>query len=114
MGQTKQEIKNEITDWIHENHEQAITGEVMQEKLHKIIDFAADYAEENAAGDKNYIHNQGVPSTEWNIQHNLGKKPSVVVFDSAGRDVVGSIKYVDDNNLIITFSAAFSGKATLN
>ena len=109
-----QELKNNITDRIHENHERAIDGEDLQEMLHDIVDSLSAYAEENQAADKNFIYDQGTPSAEWNIEHNLGKKPSVVVFDSAGTEVIGDIKYIDDNNVRITFSAGFSGKATLN
>lgn len=109
-----QELKNNITDRIHENHEQAIDGEDLQEMLHDVVDSIAAYAEENQAADKNFVHDQGTPATEWNIEHNLGKKPSVVVYDSAGTEVIGDIKYIDDDNVRISFSAAFSGKATLN
>ena len=64
--------------------------------------------------DKSYTHNQGVASATWNIQHNMGKKPSVTIVDSAENYVVGEIEYVDNNNLTVTFSGAFSGKAYLN
>lgn len=64
--------------------------------------------------DKNYVFTQGVPSSTWTIEHNLGKYPSVLVEDSANDEVEGDIKYTDANNLVITFSAAFSGIAYLN
>ena len=67
-----------------------------------------------AVKDKNYIHVQDVASTDWNIIHNLEKYPSVTVFDSAGSVVICAIEYVDVNNMILHFSAPFSGKATLN
>jgi len=109
-----QELKNHITDRIHDNHEKAIDGEEVQEILHDIVDSLTAYTEDNQAADKNYIHEQGVPSASWVISHNMNKKPSVMVFDSAGTEVVGSVKYLDDNTIRISFSAAFSGKATLN
>jgi hypothetical protein len=64
--------------------------------------------------DKNYVHNQIASSTTWNIAHNLNKFASVSVVDSAGSVVIGEITYVDTNNVTLTFSAAFSGKAYLN
>jgi hypothetical protein len=67
-----------------------------------------------AGGDKSYTHNQGSPSSTWNIEHNLGKKPSVTIVDSAENYVVGEIEYVDSNNVTLSFSSAFSGKAYLN
>lgn len=62
----------------------------------------------------NYIHDQGVPSTTWNINHNLNGFPNVTVVDSAGTQVEGNVVYVDANNMTISFSAAFSGKAYLS
>lgn len=64
--------------------------------------------------DKNYEHNQASVSASWNINHNLGKKPSVTIIDSGGNQVIGDIVYVDDNNVTLNFTAAFSGTATLN
>lgn len=64
--------------------------------------------------DKNYIHNQVVASDTWQIQHNLGKFPSVSIVDSGDNLVVGEVKYIDSNNVLITFTSVFSGKAYLN
>ena len=64
--------------------------------------------------DKNYLHVQDIASAEWNINHNLGKYPSVTVIDSAGSEVIGEIEYIDTNNVKIKFASGFSGKATLN
>lgn len=50
----------------------------------------------------------------WNINHGMGKRPSVTVIDTAGSVVQGEITYIDDNNLTLTFSAAFKGTAYLN
>jgi hypothetical protein len=63
---------------------------------------------------KNYFrHVQGSPASIWNINHNLGRHPSVTVTDSGGDSAVGEIDYVDNNNLRITFSAGFAGEAYL-
>lgn len=64
--------------------------------------------------DKNFVHDQSVASATWNIQHNLSKYPSVMITDSSGEVVGGSIQYVDANNVTITFKAAFKGKAFFN
>jgi hypothetical protein len=61
-----------------------------------------------------YTHNQSTPSDTWNINHGLTKFPSVTVVDSSGNKVVGDVKYTDNNNLVLTFNGAFSGKAYLN
>lgn len=64
--------------------------------------------------DKNYVHNQIVASNSWEIQHNLDKYPSVSIVDSGNNLVVGEVKYIDSNNIIITFTSIFSGKAYFN
>lgn len=65
-------------------------------------------------GDKNYMHYQSVASDEWTIVHNLGKFPSVTVIDSANRQIEGEISYISLNEVRITFTASFSGRASLN
>ena len=65
-------------------------------------------------GDKNYVHVQNTPSASWIASHNLGKKPAVVVVDSADEVVYGDIQYTDDNTVTLTFVGAFSGKAYFN
>jgi len=64
--------------------------------------------------DKYYRHTQTTPSTQWNIQHNLNKIPSITVTDSAGTVVHGDYEYPDMNHAILTFEAGFSGYADLN
>lgn len=65
-------------------------------------------------GDKNFVHTQSSPSTQWNITHNLNKFPSVTVIDSANTEVEGDIEHINENQVILKFSAAFSGKAIFN
>lgn len=69
-------------------------------------------------GDKTYSTGSTFHATPaksvWNINHNMDKRPSVTVIDTAGSVVQGEITYVDSNNLTLTFSAAFKGTAYLN
>ena len=71
-------------------------------------------ADTTGGQDKNYVHDQGTASNVWTINHNLGKYPSITVFDSAGTQVEGEVVFTDLNNLTITFNGGFSGTATLN
>lgn len=64
--------------------------------------------------DKYIRFTQNIPSAVWEINHNMNKNPSVTVVDSAGTCVEGQVQYTDNNNLVITFSADFSGFADLN
>jgi|TARA_B110000495_G_C22424045_1_gene268040 hypothetical protein len=61
-----------------------------------------------------YVHDQNSPSAVWTIQHNLGKFPSVVLVDSEDDVVYGEVNYESNNTIIVTLSAAISGKAFLN
>jgi hypothetical protein len=64
--------------------------------------------------DKNFIYNQTNPSAVWNVTHNLEKRPTTTVVDTAGSHVVGQIDYINENEVIITFGASFSGYAYFN
>lgn len=61
-----------------------------------------------------YVHTQTVAAAVWTITHNLGKYPSVSIVDSANDEVIGEVRYTNTNEVVVTFSAAFSGKAFLN
>jgi len=61
-----------------------------------------------------FEHDQGMPSSLWSIQHDLDKYPSCVAVSSNGTTVMGEINFINRNNLTITFSSSFSGKAFLN
>ena len=64
--------------------------------------------------DKSYVFVQGVPATTWTIQHDLQKFPSITVIDTADTVVIGKYTYINNNNVTLTFSAGFAGKAYLN
>ena len=61
-----------------------------------------------------YAHTQGTASATWTINHNLDFYPNVTVVDSAGTIVEGEISYTSRNQVVLTFSASFSGKAYLS
>lgn len=64
--------------------------------------------------DANYVHSQGVPASQWVITHNLGKKTSVTVVDSADQVVIGQVTYNSVNQVTLDFQGSFSGKAYFN
>lgn len=74
----------------------------------------SEFTEPNSGGDLNFTYTQASTALVWNITHNLGKNPSVSVADSAGTWVVGQVDYINNNELTITFNAAFQGVAYLN
>lgn len=80
--------------------------------LNKHYDFAAFTLSDDT--DKTFVFTQAVAATTWNIQHNLGKFPSVSVTNNNNVVINGEVKYIDNNNVQLNFSAGFSGKAYLN
>lgn len=58
-----------------------------------------------------YTHNQPTASNVWTINHNLGGKPTAVVFDSANTQCEGTFSYPSNNQMIITFTGSFTGVA---
>lgn len=61
-----------------------------------------------------YVHTQAIPSTEWIVEHNLNCHPSVTITNYEGDVVEGECQYINNNKLILSFKAEFSGKAYLN
>lgn len=61
-----------------------------------------------------FTHSQNAPSNTWVIIHNLGCQPSVTIVDSAGQVQIGDILYNSENQVTVTFAAAFAGYAYLN
>lgn len=68
----------------------------------------------STGADKTYTHVQSSASSEWTVEHNLNKTPSITVVDSADNVVAGDAQYVNQNLVKIKFIGAFSGKAFLN
>jgi len=64
--------------------------------------------------DKNFVYFQNTPSAIWEINHPLGKLPSVSVISDANEVMEGEVIYVDDYNVTLKFVGPFTGKATLN
>lgn len=61
-----------------------------------------------------FVFHQPVPSAIWIVTHTLGYNPSVNIVDSANEKVYGTVTYIDNNTLQITFAVPFSGKAFLS
>jgi hypothetical protein len=61
-----------------------------------------------------YVYTQSSAASTWMITHNLGKYPSVTVFDDTGVEVFGDIAYIDISSLTVAFSVSVAGTAYLN
>lgn len=65
-------------------------------------------------GGFHYEHNQEIAASVWNIAHGGGTYPSVTVVDTDGKTIEGDVQFIDNDNVQVAFSAAFSGRAYLN
>ena len=68
----------------------------------------------DAGGDKTYFHEQSSALNVWTISHNLGKRPSIQTFDSAGSQIFGEVEHLDLNTSTVTFASNLIGTATAN
>ena len=63
---------------------------------------------------KTFVFEQGIASDTWVIEHNLNKKPSVTVVDTAGTVFTASVEYNSDNVCTVYINGTTKGKAYLN
>ena len=60
-----------------------------------------------------YLHQQTSASTTWTINHNLGFRPAVELFDSGSQEIEGDVAHPSINQAIITVNPATAGSARL-
>ena len=61
-----------------------------------------------------FTFEQSMASDTWEIEHNLGRNPSVVIVDSAGNVFYPAVQYINENKVVVTMNGATTGKAYLN
>lgn len=60
-----------------------------------------------------FVHDQPSPSTVWTINHLLGYRPSVELFDAGSQEFDGDISHPTINQTIVTLTIATAGFARL-
>lgn len=61
-----------------------------------------------------YTHTQLSPALTWTINHNLGYRPSVDVFNAGGLSVIAEIAHLSTSSCEVRFSNSQAGFARLN
>jgi len=61
-----------------------------------------------------YTYEKQSSALIWNITHNLGFKPNIIVMDYGSNQVECDIEYVNENSVKLTFSETISGYAYLS
>jgi hypothetical protein len=60
-----------------------------------------------------YVHTQSTPATTWTINHNLGRYPSVELFNSGMQEIDAEIAHPSVNQTLVTLNPATAGLARL-
>jgi len=60
-----------------------------------------------------YVHQQSTPATVWTINHNLGFRPSVELYNSGMQEIDADIAHPSINQTVVTFNPATAGLARL-
>lgn len=58
-----------------------------------------------------YQHTQAIASDVWVVDHALGFRPSVSIFDASGAMVIARVQHTDQNQTLIYFSTGMTGFA---
>lgn len=66
-----------------------------------------------AAGGSVYEHTQSVASNNWVINHNVGRKVAVILFDDDGTVVQSDIEHGTVNQATVTWSQPTTGSALI-
>lgn len=87
---------------------------VSEQKLYRLVGGIENtHWYDTAGSDQQFVFTQGTPADVWTIDHNLGGYPVCTVIDSANNVGIGQVSYPSANQIVLTFSGAFSGKAFL-
>lgn len=63
------------------------------------------------AGGVSYVHTQAVASAIWTVNHNLGFRPTVELYDAGGAEIDAEVIHVSTNQANIYLTAAITGAA---
>ncbi len=64
-------------------------------------------------GSAAYVHQQPTPATVWTINHNLGFRPSVELFDSGSSKIIAEVIHPTVNQAVVIVNPATAGFARL-
>jgi hypothetical protein len=61
-----------------------------------------------------YRHIQAIPAAVWTVNHMLGFRPSIQMFDDGGQEIDGAVQHVSNNVLTVSFITTVAGEAYLS
>lgn len=87
---------------------QVIEAQLEPLELHLIVP-----GKQGVSGAPAYVHNQGSASTQWTINHNLGYRPAVTVFNAGSQEITAEVAHPTVNQCIVYVNPSLSGFARL-
>ena len=93
---------------------QGSTVEVVEVPNETVVIQTATTGPQGPAGNSVGFEQAFSSASSVTVNHNLGYKPAVTVIDSAGDECIGDVDHLSNNELIVTFSAPFSGTVLCN
>lgn len=107
------QLENDLNYQTQEQVQEAIQAE--STVINNRIDTEVERLEEEIQESSNtFVFEQGIPATEWVINHNLNKRPSIDLVDYNGEGFEAYREYTSDNQVIIRLDNAGTGYAYLN
>lgn len=107
------QLENDLNYQTQEQVQEAIQAE--STVINNRIDTEVERLEEEIQESSNtFIYEQGIPATEWVINHDLNKRPSIDLVDYNGKVFEADREYTSDNQVIIRLDNAGTGYAYLN
>lgn len=107
------QLENDLNYQTQEQVQEAIQAE--STVINNRIDTEVERLEEEIQESSNtFVFEQGIPATEWVINHNLNKRPSIDLVDYNGKVFEADREYISDNQVIIRLDNAGTGYAYLN
>lgn len=61
-----------------------------------------------------FMFSQPTPSAVWTVNHNLGFKPAVELFNSGSQEIEGDVVHTSSNQTVISFNLSVAGFARLS
>lgn len=111
------QLENDLNFQTEEEVQEAIDEAISSIDVHISGSALIDVSRENnqtVISSKTFVFEQGIPATEWVINHNLNKRPSITLTNYAGEVFEADRNYISNNQVIIRLENADTGYAYLN
>lgn len=79
-----------------------------------VLPVAGPTGPQGAPGGSYFVHTQSSPSATWIIDHNLGRKVHVTLFDPLSTVIHADIDHGTPNQTTITFPSPVTGSAVIS